>query len=118
MEILVEVRRQHSPADVPYYQTIKYQAASDEENVATVLRNLNATPELRDTENREVGEIHWQCSCLQKKCGACAMLINGLPRLACDTKLKDFRENRLHRLEPLQRFPLVRALMVDRSLVR
>ena len=70
MEILVEVRRQHSPADVPYYQTIKYQAASDEENVATVLRNLNATPELRDTENREVGEIHWQCSCLQKKTAA------------------------------------------------
>ena len=115
MEILIEVRRQHSPADAPYYQTIKYQAANDEENVATVLRNLNATPELRDTEGREVGEIHWQCSCLQKKCGACAMLINGLPRLACDTKLKDCRENRLLRLEPLKKFPIVRDLMVDRS---
>ena len=115
MEILIEVRRQHSPADAPYYQTIKYQAANDEENVAAVLRNLNATPELRDTEGREVGEIHWQCSCLQKKCGACAMLINGLPRLACDTKLKDCRENRLLRLEPLKKFPIVRDLMVDRS---
>ena len=117
MEILVEIKRQKSPTDAPYYQTIKYQAASDDENVATVLRHLNAITDLRDTEGKEVGEIFWQCSCLQKKCGACAMLINGLPRLACDTKLKDFRENLLLRLEPLKKFPVVRDLMVDRTVM-
>ncbi|MDR2795780.1 MAG: fumarate reductase iron-sulfur subunit, partial [Spirochaetaceae bacterium] len=31
--------------------------------------------------------MNWECSCLQKKCGACAMLINNTPALACDTKL-------------------------------
>ena len=117
MEILVEIKRQKSSSDAPYYQTIKYQAASMEENIATVLRNLNAVPDLRDTEGKEAGEIHWQCSCLQKKCGACAMLINGIPRLACDTKLKDCRENLLLRLEPLKKFPVVRDLIVDRSIM-
>ena len=100
MEILVEIKRQKSSSDAPYYQTIKYQAASIEENIATVLRNLNAAPDLRDTEGKEVGEIH-----------------NGIPRLACDTKLKDCRENLLLRLEPLKKFPVVRDLIVDRSIM-
>ena len=117
MEILIEIKRQKGPSDPSYYQTIQYEAESVEESIATVLRRMNAMPDLKDTEGNEVGEIHWQCSCLQKKCGACAMLINGLPRLACDTRLKDFKENLLLRLEPLKKFPVVRDLVVDRSIM-
>ena len=44
------------------------------------------------------------------------MVINGKPRLACDTKLSSCRNGRL-RLEPLRKFPAVRDLMVDRSVM-
>jgi succinate dehydrogenase/fumarate reductase iron-sulfur protein len=41
------------------------------------------------------------------------MLINGKPRLACDTLLEDKMD-----LEPLTRFPVVRDLVVDTSSVK
>jgi succinate dehydrogenase / fumarate reductase iron-sulfur subunit len=65
-----------------------------------------------------VGEIFWECSCLQKKCGACAMVINGRPRLACDAFLKRYPTSRPIVIEPLRKFPVVRDLVMDRSVMR
>ena len=69
--------------------------------------------EILDIDGIPVGEIAWECSCLQKKCGACAMRINGVPRLACDTKIGDLKSKTVT-LEPLKKFPVVRDLIVDR----
>lgn len=113
----ITIKRQKSPDSAPYLQTISYDISDREATVATLLRALNAVPDLTDIDGKPVGEIFWECSCLQKKCGACAMLINGVPRLACDTKLCDLREGDL-KLEPLKKFPTVRDLIVDRSLMR
>lgn len=113
----ITIKRQKSPDSAPYLQIISYEIPDREATVATLLRALNAAPGLTDTEGKPVGEIFWECSCLQKKCGACAMRINGVPRLACDTKLCDLRGERLT-LEPLRKFPVVRDLIVDRSLMR
>ena len=61
--------------------------------VATALRELNDRNPLTDMDGNPAAEIQWECNCLQKKCGACAMLVNGLPMLACDANLEDdFRE--------------------------
>ena len=49
-----------------------------------------------------------------RKCGACAMLINERPRLACSTFLHTLKGSTIT-LEPLSKFPLVRDLIVDRS---
>ncbi len=49
-----------------------------------------------------------------RKCGACAMLINERPRLACSTFLHMLKGSTIT-LEPLSKFPLVRDLIVDRS---
>jgi len=70
-----------------------------------------------DSEGREVTEISWECSCLQKKCGACAMVINKRPRLACDTFLKEFVKCKTLTIEPLRKFPVIRDLVVDRSIL-
>ncbi|MBQ4465152.1 MAG: 4Fe-4S dicluster domain-containing protein, partial [Oscillospiraceae bacterium] len=59
----------------------------------------------------------WECSCLQKKCGACAMVINGKPCLACDAKLGDVQKRNVIRIEPLRKFPVVCDLVVDRSIL-
>ena len=117
MKYTIEILRQQDRAAAPYRQIIPFETDDPQMTAATLLKTLNANPRQTDIDGNPIGKIAWECSCLQKKCGACAMLINGIPRLACDTKLKDCRENLLLRLEPLKKFPVVRDLIVDRSIM-
>lgn len=111
----MRIKRQNSFEAEAFYQTILCDCDA-ETNIATLLREINAE-EVLDIEGIPVGEIAWECSCLQKKCGACAMRINGMPRLACDTKIGDLKSKTVT-LEPLKKFPVVRDLIVDRSVLR
>ena len=115
MKLTIDILRQKDSASAPYKQTIELDARPDD-TVATLLNTINARDDLKDSNGEPVGTIHWQCSCLQKKCGACAMRINGDPALACDTKLSACKRGKLS-LEPLRKFPTVRDLIVDRSLM-
>jgi len=45
-------------------------------------------------------------------CGACGMVVNGKPRLACKTLTTDFPEGKIDLL-PLPTFPLIKDLSVD-----
>ena len=115
MKITVRIKRQNSFEAEAFYQTILCDCDAGT-NIATLLREINAE-EILDIDGIPVGEIAWECSCLQKKCGACAMRINGMPRLACDTKIGDLKSKTVT-LEPLKKFPVVRDLIVDRSVLR
>jgi succinate dehydrogenase / fumarate reductase, iron-sulfur subunit len=53
-------------------------------------------------------------SCRMASCGSCGMKINGIPRLACYTKISEF-ENSTITCEPLPNFPLIRDLVTDFS---
>ena len=112
----VEILRRKNPKEEPYLQTFSYQPENDTETVAELLGRLNDTPELKDTEGRPADPIRWECSCLQRKCGACAMVINGRPALACDVLVKDLKGT--IRLEPLRKFPVVADLITDRQILR
>ena len=48
--------------------------------------------------------------CRSKTCGKCAIRMKGKPGLACETPLEDGMA-----LEPLENFPIIRDLAVDRS---
>ena len=111
----MRIKRQNSFEAEAFYQTILCDCDAGT-NIATLLREINAE-EILDIDGIPVGEIAWECSCLQKKCGACAMRINGMPRLACDTKIGDLKSKTVT-LEPLKKFPVVRDLIVDRSVLR
>src|SRR5690625_7096831 len=52
-------------------------------------------------------------SCLEEVCGACSMVINGTARQSC-AALVDKLEQPI-RLEPMDTFPVVRDLIVDRE---
>ena len=106
MKITVRIKRQNSFEAEAFYQTI-LRDCDAETNIATLLREINAE-EVLDIDGDPVGEIAWECSCLQKKCGACAMRINGVPRLACDTKIGDLKSKTVT-LEPLKKFPVSEA---------
>jgi fumarate reductase iron-sulfur subunit len=45
-------------------------------------------------------------------CGACGMVVNGKPRLACKTLTSEFKEGKIDLL-PLPTFPLIKDLSVD-----
>jgi succinate dehydrogenase / fumarate reductase iron-sulfur subunit len=53
---------------------------------------------------------------MQSVCGGCAMVINGVPALACATFADEVKGEALV-LEPLSKFPVVADLIVDRSVI-
>ena len=108
MTVTFDILRRKSGSDAPYRQSVAF----DAERGMTVAEGL----EFINTTLLAGDPVEWERSCKQKKCGACAMLINGRPELACDHKLPE-TENGVVTLEPLRKFPVVRDLMVDRSVM-
>ena len=112
IEILLIVERRASAESEPYLQKIKYTTQNSNATVATMLNELNLG-DYEDEKGKQISPIKWQCSCLQKKCGACAMVVNGKPQLACDCFLRDYKKN--IKLKPLKKFPVIADLIVDRE---
>ena len=53
---------------------------------------------------------------MQAICGGCAMVINGVPALACNTFVDDIKGKKLV-IEPLSKFPVIADLIVDREII-
>ena len=58
------------------------------------------------------GTISYRWSCRMGVCGSCGVMVNGEPKLACSTFLKEYRLGKI-RVEPLQGFPVERDLIID-----
>lgn len=109
------ILRRKNQDEKPYWQRFNYDPKSTDDSVASALTALNEQEDLRDAEGKPAAPIRWECSCLQKKCGACAMVINNRPRLACGARLSEFKS--VVKIEPLRKFPVIADLMVDRSVM-
>ena len=114
--ITLEIERRKPGAAESYRQSFVYTIRDAGDTVAAALREINARPQLTDTDGHPAQPVRWESSCLQKKCGACAMLVNGQPRLACDTPLAELPQT--VRLAPLRKFPVIEDLLVDRSIMQ
>lgn len=110
----LKILRHEIGTEESYWQTFLYETKEKEPTVAAMLHELNQKKELVDIEGELAKPIKWECSCMQAKCGACAMLVNGMPVLACDTKLNEDLGDTIE-LMPLQKFPVVEDLIVDRK---
>ena len=109
----VRILRQESPATEPYWESFEYDGPSDA-SVAAMLDYLNYHDDIVNDAGEKTRRITWECSCLQGVCGACAMVINNTPALACDTFLSDLGGDEVV-LRPLGKFPVIRDLAVDRT---
>ncbi len=114
LKVKLNILRRESAEAESYWQSVLYETDNLAETVANALTKINAG-DYQDANGEPVAHINWQCSCLQKKCGACAMVINGKPGLACDAFLRDFKKEIT--IEPLRKFPVVKDLIVDRSIM-
>lgn len=114
MRKIIDVLRRERADAVPYHQRFVFESDDERATVATALTDLNERDDLTDEDGRPATPILWESSCLQRRCGACAMVISGVPRLACDTKMSDLK-GEVVTLEPLRTFPVVADLIVDRT---
>ncbi|HEX7784932.1 MAG TPA: 2Fe-2S iron-sulfur cluster-binding protein, partial [Methylomirabilota bacterium] len=55
--------------------------------------------------------LTFRWSCRMEICGSCGMMIDGEPRLACSTFLRDFQSPL--RIAPLAHFPVIRDLVIE-----
>lgn len=87
-------------------------------NVITALMDIQKNPINRKGE--KVTPVAWEQGCLEEVCGSCSMLIDGKPRQACTAlirRLLEGKATRLITLAPFTKFPLIRDLVVDRSIM-
>ena len=113
--MIVKIKRRRDASSEPYWQSFSYDGPMHVP-VSAVLDALNYTDDLFDTDGNAAPRIRWECSCMQSTCGGCAMVINGVPALACETFLDQVKGKELV-LEPLSKFPNVADLIVDRSII-
>lgn len=108
--IRMRVRRQDGPDGLPYWCEfeIPYQKGH---NVISVLMEFRKKP--FDISGKKVTPIVWESACLEEVCGSCSMVINGRARQAC-TALVDKLQQPIV-VEPMDKFPVVRDLQVDRQ---
>ncbi|MBR3318182.1 MAG: 4Fe-4S binding protein [Atopobiaceae bacterium] len=112
----IRILRQKSPTAEPYWESFVYDGPRDT-SVAGMLDHLNYHDDIVNEAGLKTQRIMWECSCLQGACGACAMVINGMPALACDTFLRDLAGDEIV-LRPLTKFPTIRDLVVDRASIQ
>jgi succinate dehydrogenase / fumarate reductase, iron-sulfur subunit len=110
--VIIKIKRQDSPNSKPYWEEFELPYKPGR-NVISALMEIAAHPVTRD--GKKGTPITYDSNCLEEVCGSCAMLINGRARMACSALLDKLEQP--IRLEPFSKFPLVRDLATDRSVL-
>ena len=113
--MIVRIKRQNDLKSPAYWQSFEYNGPQHV-TVSAVLDALNYTDDLFDIDGKPATRIRWECSCMQAVCGGCAMVINGVPALACAAYIDEVKGRELT-IEPLSKFPVIADLIVDRSVI-
>jgi succinate dehydrogenase iron-sulfur subunit len=101
--IVLEVERFHPERDTePSYQSFEVPLRDD----WMVLDALNYVKDQLD------GSLTYRWSCRMGICGSCGMMINGVPKLTCETLLAELAPGPV-RVAPLDHFPVIKDLAVD-----
>ncbi len=110
--VVFKIKRQSKPNGPAVWEefTLPYRPGM---NVISGLMDIAANPTTSD--GKGTTPVTYDSNCLEEVCGSCAMIINGRVRMACSA-LVDKLEQPI-RLEPMAKFPVVRDLAVDRSVI-
>jgi len=102
-EVIYKIRRFQPGVDpAPHWESYRIPRSPG----MTVLEGL-----WRVKETKEPG-LAWRASCRMGVCGSCGMMINGSPRLACNTQLSELGEGPVT-VAPLPNFDILRDLVPD-----
>ena len=111
-KVRFKIERQDGPDSAPYTQEfdVDYRPGL---NVVAALMEIQKNPVTVD--GKKVAPVVWECNCLEKVCGACMMVINGKARQACCSLIDNLEQP--IRLQPARTFPVIRDLLIDRSVM-
>ena len=109
----LKIKRQASPVEKPYWEefALRYE---DSDTILSLLIRLSQYPGEGSTP------VHHECNCKEEICGICTIRVNGKPCQSCSTLIKNLSASSLKKpiiLEPLTKFPVIKDLTVDRSII-
>jgi len=110
--VIIKIKRQDSPTAKSHWEEFELTWHAGM-NVISSLMEIARNPVTRD--GKPTTPITYDSNCLEEVCGSCAMLINGRARMACSALIDKLEQP--VRLEPFKKFPVVRDLSVDRSVL-
>src|ERR1700738_206050 len=110
--VLLKIKRKRPPDAKPSGEEFEIPYKPNM-NVTSALMEIAANPVTRD--GKQTTPVTYDSNCLEEICGSCAMLINGRARMACSALLAPLDQP--IKLEPFSKFPVVRDLAVDRSVL-
>lgn len=108
--VYLKIKRQASPQDEPYWERFSLDCDEDDTILSLLIRLEDPAIESKP--------VHHECNCREEICGTCSIRINGIPKLSCSTKISNLPKSSLGKpivLEPLEKFPVIKDLTVDRS---
>ena len=111
-KVIIEIKRQASPDEPVRWEKFEIEAGHGM-NITSALMAIAENPVTVD--GKQSTPVTYDSSCLEEICGSCAMRINGRARMACSALIENLDQP--IKLEPLSKFPLVRDLQVDRSVL-
>ncbi len=106
------IKRQANSESAPYWEQFDLRLRPGM-NVIIGLMDIAENPV--DRFGKSTTPVVYDSNCLEEVCGSCAMLINGKAAMACSSLISKLEQP--VRLEPLSRFPVIRDLSVDRSVL-
>src|SRR3989440_11375507 len=109
---IIRIKRQATPTTVPHWEEFELQYRRGM-NITSCFMDIAANPVTR--AGKATTPIAYDSNCLEEICGSCAMVINGRARMACSALIDKLEQPVT--VEPLSKFPLVRDLSVDRSVL-
>jgi succinate dehydrogenase / fumarate reductase iron-sulfur subunit len=110
--VILRIKRQATAQSRPYWEEFELPWKRGM-NITSALMEIALNPVTR--EGKPTTPVTYDSNCLEEVCGSCAMLVNGKARMGCSA-LVDKLEQPI-RLEPFSRFPVIRDLSVDRSVL-
>jgi succinate dehydrogenase / fumarate reductase, iron-sulfur subunit len=118
MKLTLRIWRQRSAASRGHFEPHALADLSPDDSLLEALDQLN-----EQLVHRGERPIAFDSDCREGICGACGIVVDGLPHggarltTTCELRLRSFEDGALVTLEPFRAraFPLIADLMVDRS---
>jgi len=104
-EVVIRIKRYNPAKKKVWWQEYKVKTH----------RGMTVLDALLEIKARQDHTLVMRYSCRMGVCGSCGMVINGVPRLACQTQIAEVatEANPVITIEPLYNFPVLRDLATD-----
>lgn len=115
--VYLRIKRQASPKDKPYWENFSLEFCQND-TLLSILTKLTDDP--RTSDGKETAPVHHECNCKEEICGACTVRVNGKPVMACSALVSSLPASSPEKpiiVEPLEKFPVIRDLTVNKSRV-